>query len=362
MSNIILFGLGKYFNHKISILDRYSISCIIDNAVSGESVHEVGGRSICICNPSCIDKSGTEQIFLMSMHFVSMWKQLVELGIDPSRIVYPYSEKPYFQSDYIIDECVSSIVFTDENIAVYDKDGTEWIITTEEEWYDCLRHIYRKRYPVISAISSMSTTPLSEQFATERGTPVDRYYIDLFLKNHKSLIKGDVLEVENNTYTQKYGLLGEFNSIVMDYSSKKPWVDFNADLESGKGIRDNIADCFILTQTLMYIFDVKSAAANIGRLLKKNGYALITCSGLSQNSVRCMDDYGSYFNFNPAVFRKMFEDEKNLDVLETGSYGNVKTVSAHIAGLCCEDLRESDFSYNDKHYPLIVYAVVKKNG
>lgn len=49
-----------------------------------------------------------------------------------------------------------------------------------------------------------------------------------------------------------------------------------------------------------------------------------------------------------------------MEVLEVGSYGNVKTVSAHLNGLCCEDLAEDDFAPNDKYYPLIVYAVVRK--
>ena len=57
----------------------------------------------------------------------------------------------------------------------------------------------------------------------------------------------------------------------------------------------------------------------------------------------------------------MFEDEKNMKVVKTGSLGNVKTVSAHINGLCCEDLSEPDFMPNDQYYPLIVYGVVKKD-
>ena len=51
-----------------------------------------------------------------------------------------------------------------------------------------------------------------------------------------------------------------------------------------------------------------------------------------------------------------------LQVVETGSFGNVKTVTAHLNGLCSEDLVKEDFAPNDKYYPLIVYAVVKKNG
>ena len=74
-----------------------------------------------------------------------------------------------------------------------------------------------------------------------------------------------------------------------------------------------------------------------------------------------MDNYGCYFNFNKDAFVRMFEAEPMAQVLETGSFGNVKTVSAHLNGLCLEDLMIEDFAPNDKYYPLIVYAVVKKN-
>ena len=56
----------------------------------------------------------------------------------------------------------------------------------------------------------------------------------------------------------------------------------------------------------------------------------------------------------------MFAEEPSLRLAAVGSFGNVKTVTAHIVGLCREDLQEKDFEANDKYYPLIVYAVVEK--
>ncbi len=168
------------------------------------------------------------------------------------------------------------------------------------------------------------------------------------------------MEIEDNMYTRRFGGMKVNNSIVMDVSSTGNGITFQGNLETGEGIRDGIADCFILTQTLMYIFDLKSAAHNICRLLKKDGKAFITCSGISQNSMRCMDHYGCYFNFNQDALIRIFEDEEELRIIDSGSYGNVKTVTAHLNGLCCEDLKESDFEANDKYYPLIVYVVVER--
>lgn len=44
-----------------------------------------------------------------------------------------------------------------------------------------------------------------EQMGFGRGTPIDRYYLESFLSAHSKDIKGDVLEIAENTYTKKFG-------------------------------------------------------------------------------------------------------------------------------------------------------------
>lgn len=360
MEKIILFGTGKFFSHKADILNRYEVVQMLDNKVPIGSAAEYHATGIKIINPNDMAIDGQEPVYLMSMNFVPMWKQLVGLGISPERIVYPYFEKPYFQSDSVVDEYIDDIVFAKTDFIVREKNGTEHILETYEEWLDLIRDFYKRKNPIIAAISEMAPYPISEVFATERGTPVDRIYIERFLEKNSSYIKGDILEIEDSTYTKKFGDGKVTNSIIMDVSSDSEKIDFNANLETGEGIRDNVADCFILTQTLMYIFDLEATVKNIVRMLKPGGVALITASFLSQNSQRCMDNYGAYFNFNSATFEKLFNG-KGAMVLDSGSYGNVKTVMAHLVGMCAEDLDESDFDTNDKYYPLIVYAVVRKD-
>lgn len=357
-----MFGRGKYLEQKKDLFQKYHVACILDNKVEKGHQEEYKDTGIRVINPNDLQKDTAGRIFLTSMYFVSMWKQLVNIGIDPHRLVYPYFAKPYFQSDSVVDEFVSSIEFEQGTIVISYRDGNACFVRTQDKWNEILRELYRKKYALISSIANMDSEPISGQFATERGTPVDRFYIEEFLNDNRSYIRGDVLEIEDNTYTKRYGGENVARSIVMDYDSKEPDIDFNIDLESGRGVREEIADCFICTQTLMYIFDLKAAAKNICRLLKPGGTALITCSGLSQNSKRCMENYGAYWAINEAVFQKMFADEADMKVVDTGAYGNVKTVTAHINGLCIEDLCREDFERKDICYPLIVYAVVRKNG
>ncbi len=361
MQDIIVFGMGKYFEcKKETIRKKYNVVSFLDNKVEAGTSVLYEDTDIKILNPMDIDKKADAAIFLMSVHFISMWKQLCGMGISPERIVFPYMETPFFENDDALCHCLKELRFSKDYFECICKNAETVRISNEAEWREFLRSAYRDRYPLINSIAGMDAEPISRQFGTERGTPIDRYYIEAMLANHSDCIWGDVLEIEDNTYTMQFGGDKVKQSIVMDVSSTDSRVSFNGNIETGQGIRDEIADCFILTQTLMYIYDLGSAAHNIMRLLKKGGTALITCSGISQNSRRCMDNYGCYFNFNEDVFVRMFEKESSAQVLEVGSFGNVKTVSAHINGLCSEDLVEEDFVPNDKYYPLIVYAVVKK--
>lgn len=361
MQEIIVFGIGKYFAYKEEKLwQKYQIIAFLDNRIEKGTQELYGDTDIRILHPDSVSSLDEKPIFLMSVHFIEMWKQLMELGISPDRIVFPFFLEPCFENEEVLNHLLKEIRFSRHFFTCIAHDTTQLRISGTEEWREFLRDSYRRTYPLVNAVAQMGQEPVSRQFGTERGTPVDRYYIEKFLEEHKHMVKGEVLEIEDNTYSIKYGEERLTRSIVMDVENNSEDITFNGNLETGDGIQDELADCFILTQTLMYLFDLKSAAHNIGRLLKRGGTALVTCSGISQNSRRCMDDYGCCFNFNVDALQKMFSREPGLEVVEAGSYGNVKTVMAHIGGLCREDLDIGDFSVNDKYYPLIVYAVVKK--
>jgi len=44
--------------------------------------------------------------------------------------------------------------------------------------------------------------PLSRKFGFDRGTPIERVYIDQFLSEKRHLIQGTVVEVGGNAYTR----------------------------------------------------------------------------------------------------------------------------------------------------------------
>ena len=64
--------------------------------------------------------------------------------------------------------------------------------------------------------------PISTDWGSERGRPIDRYYIERFLANHSTDIRGHVLEIGTNKYTRALGAERVTKSDVLHVSEKKP--------------------------------------------------------------------------------------------------------------------------------------------
>src|SRR5579864_8443482 len=108
------------------------------------------------------------------------------------------------------------------------------------------------------------TTPLSAGWGFDRGTPIDRYYIERFLGAHRSDIRGHVLEVADSRYTDRFGADVEASD-VLDVSAENPRATLIADLGRPETLPEERYDCVVLTQTLQYVYDLGAAAEAVHR-------------------------------------------------------------------------------------------------
>lgn len=211
-------------------------------------------------------------------------------------------------------------------------------------------------------IKEWPTTVISDKMGCDRGTPIDRVYIEKFLLKNSKYITGNVMEIGDNEYTLKYGHSVE-KSIIFTADEQFAAINDNVicgDLQTGIGCKGEIVDCFILTQTLPFIFDVDSVIHNIFKMLKKDGTALFTVSGISMISRFDDSRWGHYWGFTETSLKKLFECYVESDKIEFVTMGNPKTASAFLYGLSVEDLSENDFEENDPLIPLMIGVVVHK--
>jgi hypothetical protein len=90
--------------------------------------------------------------------------------------------------------------------------------------------------------------PLSAHWGFDRGTPIDRWYIDRFLESHAADIRGDVLEIGDTRYTDRWGS-GVRSSDVLDATAQNPETVV-ANLEQPSTVPEERYDCLIVTQVL----------------------------------------------------------------------------------------------------------------
>ena len=140
-------------------------------------------------------------------------------------------------------------------------------------------------------------TPIDASFGLGRGKPVDRHYIEDFLRRNADDIRGRVLEVGEDTYTRAYGGKRVTRSDILHADDSNPNATLIADLAADSDLPGEGFDCFICTQTLTYIYDVRRALRTIHRILKPGGLLLPTVPGISQRSPYDPDRWGEYWRY-----------------------------------------------------------------
>jgi len=223
-----------------------------------------------------------------------------------------------------------------------------------------LQRLLRAKTPILFT-DPQRTEPVSRQFGLERGTSIDRYYIDQFLQQNKALIRGHVLEVAASDYSKRYGSQVEAYE-VLHATADNANATIIGDLTDPATLPANRIDCFICTQTFNFIFDVQKAVHGAYHLLKPGGVLLATVAGISQISRYDMDRWGDFWRFTTASVDKLFAPIFTGGV-EIRSVGNVLAATAFLQGLCVEDLPDATLlQHQDPDYQLLLTVVARKAG
>jgi SAM-dependent methyltransferase len=180
-------------------------------------------------------------------------------------------------------------------------------------------------------------TPISRDWGFDRGTPIDRFYIERFVAAHADDIRGRALEVANNEYTLRYGGERVTQSDVLHPVEGNPRATVVADLARPEASLEGLFDCIICTQTLQLIFEVRDAVTQLYRWLKPGGVLLASVPGISQISREDMEQTGDYWRFTGASVQKIFSAEFGRGAVEVEVLGNVFAAVAFLHGIAAEE-------------------------
>lgn len=351
---ILIWGFGNYYKKKESIFSKDTIIAFISSKETGKY------EGINIISPIEILQYSFDKLYIMvGEALFEILENLKELEYKEwDKVVIGWGMAPYVDDEAVLFED-GEIKCNETGICIYTSNDQDTEVNNKED----LRKLRQKkmRSKKGSELYDIPLMPISKKFGIERGFPIDRYYIEKFLSENSCYIKGIVLEVAERTYTMKYGTDID-KSYIMHVTASDEMDSIIANLETGKGVIDGMVNCFILTQTLPFIFDVKRAAENVVRFLKKGGIALVTVSGITQISRYDMDRWGHYWSFTTASLKRLFEECADVEYVEINAYGNVKSAASGLYGLAAEELGREDLEYQDDDYQQLITAVVKKSN
>jgi SAM-dependent methyltransferase len=198
------------------------------------------------------------------------------------------------------------------------------------------------------------TRPVSEIWGFDRGRAIDRYYIEQFLCQHASDIRGHVLEIADDYYSRRFGGDRVTKVDVLHVADRLPKVTIIADLTSADLIPSETFDCIVLTQTLQFIYDVRAVVETLHRILKPEGVVLATCGGITKASAPDMERWGDYWRFTAMSARRLFEESFPADRVSVQGYGNVLTATAFLYGLAVEELSSQEMDTRDSNFEVTI--------
>lgn len=198
------------------------------------------------------------------------------------------------------------------------------------------------------------TSPVSDSYGFDRGTPIDRVYIDRFLSDHAEDVRGRVLEVQEDDYTRRFGGSKVVQSDVLHVDQGHPGVTIVADLCNGPGIGSEVFDCIILTQTLSFLPDLPTAMTMLHRSLAPGGVLLVTTAGITKTCRYEDERWGHFWNLTPRSLAVLLTADFGESSVEIETYGNVLSAICALQGLAAEELAAEELEIQDPDYPVIV--------
>jgi len=217
--------------------------------------------------------------------------------------------------------------------------------------------------------------PISRDYGLDRGTAVDRVYIEAFLETHAAAVRGRVLEVGEPLYGRRYGSAATVD--VLDPQPDHPDATMVGDLADPSTLPEDAFDCVICTQVLQFVHDVRAAVRTLHRSLRPGGVALVTVPGISQicppefamSHKLSEDDYPTGLAAPVDRWRMtvegasaLFEEAFGAGNVRVEGYGNLRAATGFLEGRAAEDFSARTLDAYDPAYPVLVGVCALRPG
>lgn len=200
-----------------------------------------------------------------------------------------------------------------------------------------------------------SAKPLSNNWGYDRGTPIDRYYIEGFLDGHASDIRGRVLEIQEDDYSRRFGGDRVTHQDILNVDTSNPRATIIGDLGDPATLPEEQFDCIVLTQTLHLVFDMAAALANLHRALRPGGVLLVTVPGITPlDRVEFLDSW--YWSLTAPALERLLSGPFDSEKVSVSAYGNLYAATAFLHAAAVEEVSKRKLDEYDRAYPVTIAA------
>jgi surface carbohydrate biosynthesis protein/FkbM family methyltransferase len=234
----------------------------------------------------------------------------------------------------------------------------DWESQFDSEGRALVADLFAGSWFASSAWDRKSLHPRSRKFGFDRGKPIDRIFIEHFLKQKSGLIRGRVLEIADNAYTRAFGSGVECSDVLNVQAA--PGATLVGDLTTGENIPTGLFDCIILTQTLNVVYDARATLQNAYKALKPGGAMLLSAPGISQVSRYDMDRWGDYWRFGSRELQQLVAEALPDCQCRVESYGNRQVAGAFLDGLAAQELPAAALKIREPEYAILQTAEIHK--
>lgn len=200
--------------------------------------------------------------------------------------------------------------------------------------------------------------PFSADFGFDRGTAVDRLYIERFLEANRRCVFGDVLEVQEPGYTRRFGGMRVRREHVVDIDASNPRATVIVDLSADASLPAAAYDCAIVTETLQVLPDEHAALRNLYCALRPGGTLLVTVPCLSRQDPNAAGT--DRWRMLPLGLAERLARACPDGAVHVEGHGNLVAAIAFLAGLAAEELRAAELDAVDPAFPIVACGRVVK--
>lgn len=186
--------------------------------------------------------------------------------------------------------------------------------------------------------------PFCPRFGHFRGTPIDRYYLDRFIDEIRSEVKGATLEIGGNRNNRDlYKFTNTTSYLAMDLAGEG--LDIAGDAHDPGVVEEASLDTVVLFNVLEHCERPWVVVDNIYNWLKPGGH--VFC--MVPNAQRVHRVPQDYWRILPDAMNSIFA---RFPRRKPYIYGNPLTTLASHYGIAAEELSREELDYYNENYPV----------